>query len=398
MLDFEIYAPISVPVSWQSERVVDNDQRYRLLKKRLAEFASVTVSENPWPMGYGSLEHDNFPLIYQPSAVVTIAGLSAESDVREACLYVYDNCLAVLYVRLSVVADLAEIDDLEITQRIEALSQQHVSPLLRALYRAKPEAPLIDPRAYRFFDSDEDALCHGKPHWVARMLSCAEALSPEHYLPWLQSVDEQSEYLLLGSGNSLLTDAAYFSDVHRIMVVAQFHAALMGRIEEMLKENLRRYNSNYYEEGEHTPLSAFFANQQYRNDHIEYINIQVSAAMAGVQGRRRELLQQFSAAWGFDAQRERLSQLTTLAQARLDRLLQNKLRQQNRSIQTLLAFLGSLGLVSLIVDLIAVGGEVSHDETVGLLDLIQAVSAEHLLGFTVIVVLFLTLYFYRNHE
>ena len=45
MLDFEIYAPISVPVSWQSERVVDNDQRYRLLKKRLAEFASVTVSE-----------------------------------------------------------------------------------------------------------------------------------------------------------------------------------------------------------------------------------------------------------------------------------------------------------------------------------------------------------------
>ena len=145
-------------------------------------------------------------------------------------------------------------------------------------------------------------------------------------------------------------------------------------------------------------MSAFFANQQYRNDHIEYINIQVSAAMAGVQGRRRELLQQFSAAWGFDAQRERLSQLTTLAQARLDRLLQNKLRQQNRSIQTLLAFLGSLGLVSLIVDLIAVGGEVSHDETVGLLDLIQAVSAEHLLGFTVIVVLFLTLYFYRNHE
>ena len=63
-----------------------------------------------------------------------------------------------------------------------------------------------------------------------------------------------------------------------------------------------------------------------------------------------------------------------------------------------MAFLGSLGLVSLIVDLIAVGSEVSHDETVGLLDLIQAVSAEHLLGFTVIVVLFLTLYFYRNHE
>lgn len=398
MLEFDIYAPITVPVSWQSERVQDNEQRFHLLSDLLGAQRGISIERCDWPTGYGSLDHDNFPLIYQPSALVSLEGLAGEDDVGDGCLYIYDNCLAILHLRLQVVGDIEGICDLAVSQRVECLARKHVSPLLRTLYAAPVEAPLIAPKAYRFFNSDEVELTEARPHWVARMLSRAPALSSEQYLPWLQNVDAQSDYLLLGSGNSLLRDSQYFNDVHRVMVVAQFHAALMGRIEELLKEDVRRYNSSYYQGSEAPRLTTFFANQQYRNDHIEYINIQVSAAMAGVQGRRRELLQQFSEAWGFDAQRERLSQLTKLAQARLDRLLQNKLRQQNRSIQTLLAFLGSLGLVSLIVDLIAVGGEVSHDDTVGLLDIIEAVSAEHLLGLTVIVVLFLTLYFYRNHE
>lgn len=31
-LDLEIYAPINVPINWQSEQIIDNEQRFSLLK------------------------------------------------------------------------------------------------------------------------------------------------------------------------------------------------------------------------------------------------------------------------------------------------------------------------------------------------------------------------------
>jgi hypothetical protein len=116
-----------------------------------------------------------------------------------------------------------------------------------------------------------------------------------------------------------------------------------------------------------------------------------------VQGKRRELLQQFNIAWGFSEQRERVSQLTLLTQSRIDRSLQDKLRQQNRGIQTLLAFIGSLGLISLVIDLISIDNEVTNDDTTGLFYLINFLSAESFLGLTFMMVILFTLYVYKNH-
>lgn len=398
MLDFEIYAPINIPINWQSELITDNDQRYSLLKKHLSVISGINTKLNDWPMGYGSLEHDNFPILYQPSAILEIQGFEEEKDVGHANLYVYDNCLAVLNLGLTVSADIANVDDLVISKRVEGLSQQYLAPILKLIYPLALESPLINSSDYKFFNNDKEELTNAKPLWVARMLTKDKQYSSEYYLGWLKNIDAQTAFLQLGSGNSLLTSEQYFSDVHRIMVMSQFHAALMDRIESTLKDNLRKFNSNYYNKHEFASLDSSFSSQQYRNDHIEYINIQVSSAAAGVQGKRRELLQQFNKAWGFNEQRERVNQLTNLTQARIDRLLQCKLRQQNRNIQTLLAFLGSLGLVSLIIDLIGVENDVNHDDTVGLLDLIQLASAEHLLSLTVLIVIFFTLYFYKNHE
>ncbi len=398
MLDFEIYAPINIPINWQSELITDNEQRYALLQRHLSAINGVNTKPHDWPMGYGSLEHDNFPVLYQPCAILEIPAFEAEQDVSHAKLYVYDNCLAVLSLRLTVSEDIANVDDLVISKRVEEISYQYLAPILKLIYLLKPDAPLINPRDYKFFNSDNEELTNSKPLWVARMLTQGKQCSAEHYLDWLKNIDTQTEFLKLGSGNSLLTNEQYFSDVHRIMVMSQFHAALMDRIEGLLKDHLKKFNGNYYNTKKISSLDSSFTSQQYRNDHIEYINIQFSAAATGVQGRRRELLQQFNVAWGFDEQRERVNQLTNLAQARIDRLLQGKLRQQNRSIQTLLAFLGSLGLISLVIDLIGVEKDVSHDDTTGLLDLIHLASAEHLLGLTVIIVILLTLYFYKNHE
>jgi hypothetical protein len=398
MLNFEIYAPIHIPINWQSELITNNEQRYALLQRHLLAINGVNTKPHDWPMGYGSLEYDNLPVLYQPCAVLEIPATEAEQDISHVKLYVYDNCLAVLNLRLTVSEDIANVDDLVVSKRVEEISYKYLSPILKMIYLLIPDSPLINPRDYRFFNNDKEELTNAKPLWVARMLTQGKQCSAEYYLDWLKNVDTQTEFLKLGSGNSLITNEQHLSDVHRIMVMSQFHAALMYRIEGLQKDDLKKFNGSYYNKNELPSLDSSFTSQQYRNDHIEYINIQISAAAAGVQGIRRELLQQFNVAWGFDEQRERINQLTNLTQARIDRLVQGKLRQQNRSIQTLLAFLGSLGLISLIVDLIGVEKDVSHDDTSGLLDLIQLTPAEHLLSLTVIIVIIFTLYFYKNHE
>ncbi|WP_426358995.1 hypothetical protein ACPUVO_01765 [Pseudocolwellia sp. HL-MZ19] len=397
-LDLEIYAPINVPINWQSEQIAESEQRYLLLEKYFSKIEGLEIEPNNWPMGYGSLDHDNLSELYQPAAIFKITDLTAESDVSHVSLYVYDSCLAVLNLGLTVDADLSNIDDLAISQRVDELSMEYLAPILKLIYALKTEAPMIQPSAYRFFNSDKEDLTSAKPLWVARMLKKNQNLTPEHYLNWLKNVDAESNILHLGSGNSLLLQEEHYSDVNRIMVMSQFHAALMERIEDLLKDNLKKLNGHYYNKTPVKSLSSNVTIQQYRNDHIEYINIQVSAAEAGVQGKRRELFQQFSKAWGFDEQRERVTKLTGLTQGRLDRLSQEKLRQQNKVIQTLLTFLGTLGLLSLVIDLISMGNTTPHADSTGVLDFIQLLSAEHILNITFMFVILLTLYFYKNHE
>lgn len=397
MLNVDIYAPVNIPVNWQSELVDCNEQRCDLLKKLLSGWDGVGVESCNWPMGYGSLAHDNLPVLFQPVAVLRFSALESEKDVLAAGLYVYDSCLAILHMTLSVSTAFPSIDDLAISQRVEALASRHLSPLMKHIYAQKTESPLIQPGEYRFFAHSPEELCNCEPLWVARMLTLPEQEDAEKYHDWLKSIDSESDYLLLGSGNSLLLSEEYYGDVHRIMVMAQFHAALMGCVEDVLKDNLRDINGNYYNK---KPRMADGSStyQQYRTDHIEFIKIQMSSATAGVQGRRRELLRQFHRAWGSDEQHERVDKLSSLTQTRLDRMLQEKLGRQNRSIQTLLAFLGSLGMVSLVTDLIGVNAAVEHEHTLGVLDIVQQFSAEHLIGFTVIIVFVFTLYFYKNHE
>lgn len=398
MIEVDTYAPILVPINWQSERVYDRSERITIINRLMSQISHVLVDSDEWGVGYGSLEHDNLPLMYQPSVILRLAELEAEDDLSNAKLYIYDNCIAVLHLRILVNSGIEGINDLAITNRVEGVSKKHIAPILSEIYELRVNYPLIQPSKYRFFNFDKESLTSARPFWVARMITKKEKLPISMYMDWLVKVDQESAYLLLGSGNSLMTDLEFREDVHRIMVLSQFHSALMVSVETLLKEGLNKFNSEYYRSRNSSSLDSSLKEVQYKNDHIEFVNIQMSSVVSGVQGRRREILKQFVNAWEFSAQRERIQSLIDLNQNRIDRLLQRKLRNQNRSIQTLLAFLGSLSLVSLMVDLIDLNNDIEHDSTVGLLDFIGSIPAENLLGLSGLIVVFLTLYFYLNHE
>ncbi|MFW8591262.1 hypothetical protein ACOI22_10710 [Glaciecola sp. 2405UD65-10] len=392
------YSPICVPMNWQTERLENSEERLHLIKELLSADTTLSVLENPWPTGYGSLAFDNLPVLYQPAAVIKAANLLAEPDVIDAAVYCYDNCLAVLFVELKVQENLDTLNDIQVTRRIEELSQTFVSPILERLYTYQGGGKLIAPQKYQFFVDTKETLCNAKPLWVARTLVKLPELEEAAYFSWLKNIDERSNTLLLGSGNSLILDSNAIEDVHRVMVLSQFQSALMARVEDLLKRTLKDFNAAYFDNAMVEQLNKGMAVHQQRNDHIEFINIQFSASAGGMQGIRRSLLSQFQAAWLFDEQQGRIDKLSSLIQERLNRSISQQLSRQNRGIQTLLTFLGSLGLVGLVVDLISLNASTNHISTRGLLDIVSYFATENLLSITLLLVVVFTWYFYKNHK
>lgn len=386
-----------MPVNWQTELVTSADEKCRQLSGLLADFPGIAINPCRWPMGYGSLAHDNLPVFYQVAAEISLLAMMQEDDVANATLFCYDNCLAVLAIDLQTSADLNSLDDLAVSQRVEALATRYLKPLLSCLYDQEGGGRLIAPASYKVYADTRATLCDGKPLWVARMLVQSPGLTPDHYRAWLQNVDDGSDMLLLGSGNSLLCDPALLADVQRVMVLSQFHAALMLRTESLLDKTLTQFNGAYFAKN-NAQLHDSIDLHQYRNDHIEYISIQYSAAQAGMQGRRRQLLAQFDHAWQVPEQEQRLQQLAQLVQQRLDRLMETSRRAQTRSIQTVLTFLGALSLLALVVDLADLSNNMEHRSTLGILDIFTLLSAENVLSVTVLIVVLLTAYFYKSHE
>lgn len=391
------FSPVCVPINWKTELISSTTEKCGLLSKLLRDFPGVAVKPCQWPTGFGSLEHDNLPLFYQAAAEISLLTMMQEDDVANARLFCYDNSLAVLAIELQSPAELDDIDDMATTGRIETLAMHYLKPLLSHLYDQESTGHLIAPKSYKVYADTQEILCQGKPLWVARMLVKSPGLSAEHYHDWLQGVDGSSDEFLLGSGNSLLCDPALLSDVQRVMVLSQFHAALMLRTESLLERTLTQFNAAYYDK-QKVPLHASVDLHQYRNDHIEFICIQYSAAQTGMQGKRRQLLAQFDNVWQVQEQTQRLQQLAQLVQTRLDRLVDESRRAQTRSIQTLLAFLGALSLLALMVDLAGLSHDLEHSDTLGILDLFTLISTETVLSITVLVVVLLTALFYKNHE
>jgi len=400
-LIFYTFSPICVPVNWQTELITSTHEKLRILTRLLDDFPGVSVNACEWPMGYGSLEHDNLPLFYQVGAEISLQAMMQEDDVVDARLYCYDNCLAVLAIVLETAVDLGDVDDLAISERIGTLSTRYLKPILSHLYKQEGTGHFISPKSYKVYADTPSALCDARPLWVARMLVQSPELPPSHYHHWLKSVDDTSDILLLGSGNSLLCDPAHLQDMRRVMVLSQFHAALVLRTESLLEKTLTQFNGAYFNKKKNRTRMALQNSvdlHQYRNDHIEFICIQYSSAQAGIQGKRRLLLAQFDNAWQVKQQEHRLQQLAQLVQKRLDRLVEESRRAQTRSIQTLLAFLGALSLLALVVDLASLSNDMEHGDTLGILDIFALISAENVLSITVLVVVILTALFYKNHE
>ena len=391
------YAPLFLPISWKSEQIQKNEDREHAIRSLFSTIDGVDVEAVEWPFGYGSLDHDNLPLFYQPAAKVRLPTSAIAPTVIEATLYLYDNYLGVLHTKVAFDASNALPDDLAVSQLIESYSHDVLAPMFRGVQANLGGHDLIEPQKLGF-SKDPTTLTSASPLWVARLLCRAPETSKETYSEWLHSEAVDSETLVLGTGNYLVNEPDKLQDIHRPMLLAQFHAALIAQIETLLEVSLTAFNSSYFTSEKQRRVKEELRRHQYRNDHIQFILIQFSSANEGTQGFRRDILRQLNEAWATDQQEKRILRLESLVQERLNRQRDELLREQSRWITALLVFMSVLTIFSLMVDLSALDGTIEHSRTTGILDVFRLFSAEHILSLTMLLVMTLTFYIYRNHD
>ncbi len=390
MTNIHTYSPISLAINWRSEICTDNAIRLQELQEILNDCSDISIAGIDWPLGYGDLNHDNLPLFFQPVAVISLIEACLEPDIKQADLYIYDDCCAVAHI---VFADIANDspNDVALSKRTEEIINVYAKSVCQTVFQATSRQAFIGVNDYVVMKSlDNIALQHGRVLWTARTHIGQADWDIE---TWLGEYHCSSDYLRIGSGNSWLINPSLGEHFHRVMLFAQYHSAIYSQYESMLNTSLNAFNRFSQQI---VMKDSDIQRHQTLVDHLDYININYSSACYGTQSTRREMLQHFQNSWQIDEQQQRIVKLAELVQQRLQRLKQDSLRQQNKITQGLLGFLGALGVIGLLFDLKSFSHSI--DDNSPIMALLADISPDVLLGGAMLIAMAVSLLVYRNHE
>lgn len=383
------FSPILIPVSWKSELVKSIDDKYNTLKSIFMDLGYFS-NKCDWPIGYGSLEYDKLPVFFQPTSYIDLNTSDWNGAIKSE-LYIYDDCISVLYMEIDL-----DLSDIEVSDYVERYAKKELSGLFYSLFEYDDIGCFISPKKYETFKIDKIELCSSVPKWVARTrISSYEDCEFEN---WLPCIDSKSDSVLLGSGNSVVLNDDCFFDFKRVMIFFQFYYTLMNNSEDLLKDILRNFNSNFYASSMKERYVENYKVVQYLNDHIEYVEIQFSSSIAGMQGKRRAISDQFVEAWKIDDLQNRVSKYTCLVQQRIEREIDRKRRVASKRIQTALTMIGVLSLLSIVLDLSTFNREFKNGYIISVLKIFDYLKEEMMLNIVFLVSFVLVFVFYRRYD
>lgn len=391
----DIYAPVHVPINWQTELTVDNEHRYRVLTAICNVISGLNIRRVPWEFGYGSTKHDNIPVAYQPAAILSPNISNREKHVLLFDLYIYDHTVSILHARISYKEKLSSSNDLWITNEVERLCRENLSSIFKEIQNQPILKPLIDTRKYNFFDIPSDKLTSGMPIWVARMLTTISNKNEKEVRDWIDWPTDSDQPLLIGHGNYLLKDEDQFDCANRAILMAQYFSTILflaedSIINQMRKITVKRHNGR--------SIETYLKRQQYRQDHLTLLGALYASAISGMQGKRRVFLEIINKEWSIEKSLSRIRALMDLNQSRLDRIKFNIEKRNRRSLQILLTFLTSVSVLSLLIDIRAFMKIEDHSESIGLFDLLSLASAETSITLAMVAVIILSYVIGRTGE
>jgi len=391
----DIYAPIHVPINWKSESVDNSNQRYQILKSICNVIPGVKISRVPWEFGYGSTLHDNIPIVYQPVAILTFPNINNENDILVFEVYVYDHAIAILHAKILFHGQLSAENDLWLTERIVRLCEKYLPDILIKIQDQPTQEPLLNTKKYNFFDVSKKRLTSGTPIWVSRMVTIQNLEEAQKLASWVKVPTNSEIPLIIGQGNYILKNDELFECANRSILLAQYFSTILHLTEESIISQMKNANKLVNNE---KSINKYLEKQQYRQDHLSLLGILYDSAITGTQGDRRSFLDTLNRQWQIHRNFERVQKLMKINQSRLDRIKSALEIKNRRIIRSLLIFLASVSVISLLIDIWSFIKTEDHSATLGLFDILTLFSSETSITIATIAVLLFSYLASKSHD
>ena len=225
-------SPIRSPISADSERraaeAVLGESKSLEGRKIMPDSERLEAFEWPWRNGYGTLDHDNLPVFFQPLACFDVSvDLSAcpenlleifedySGEIEKCCLYLYDDTVALLQLDVIMAGRTETLGDLLESKRLD----RALSECAKSLYK-----DIIYPefrsyanrfgkkgrRVERRLDSPLSDLKNPNELTVFKDVSFTKEEAPDSYVLWTgRYIAIPPETLDYELGDSLCSWASY---------------------------------------------------------------------------------------------------------------------------------------------------------------------------------------------
>lgn len=394
----------------------------------------------PWANGYGTLDHDNLPVFFQPIGCYQIRLsddlgwpenltrlLSRWCGRIESCqLILYDDTVALL--RLDVVIEVAEATLGAIIQsgELDGTLSEAAGDIYRQLIfpefqrycdqfrggRTTLEPPLDQLRnpnrleVFRDVRFADGSRSDGYVLWTGRyiLLSRQQLDSPlgESLCQWVscpgsqQTLVESGHYV--GSGNILILSddpAACRDDWFRGLSVCQLYNAILSIYGGILKSSYSQLTDLIgAKRGKGRRLNSLMADITRSLDHLEFTRLEFSEARVGVQAERARIVEDTCTAWKLDNIIDSALERTNLIRSRIARLLEVRRTELNRSVELILSGIGGVALIDLFLSLTTASRSLEPDAIPGLLDAFRWLQPDGSIALSSAILAMVSLYVY----
>lgn len=358
-----------------------------------------------WPFGYGTVEHDDIPLFFQPAARLRLrddvltgrfwgpGGRAAKSSE----VHIYDDGIAILLTQWDAAPDDLRRTgfDRTLTDATVALFAALLRPRLQDLSAVRARLPGVLRDHDEYLVTREGNEIADAPIWVARSVLVTGKAADDTDLSWISGVPDTPcmagpMAMFVGSGNCVFTDrsgtgAQLRQTWIRTMSMSQFYSVTLQRFQSGLLSELRTLSLG----GKGRKRKKIVETIVQKLDHLEFFRLQHERAVYGLQGRRRQMYAHIYETWNGDAHLRNAIGWAEFLRQKIARYYASRRILQSRMLKGMIAAIGGFTLFDLAVVLLGASETYKDDQVYGLLDILRGTPADTLLmvtgGFLLIV-------------
>lgn len=441
-------SPLRSPISADSERRAADavlDSSVGLERQKIMPDSEMLESFVwPWANGYGTLDHDNLPVFFQPFACynvkVDISTCSEKllnilkehsGEIEACCLYLYDDTVALLQFDVSIsegsrtVGDLLESKALDgaLSECTKSIYRDVIYPEFRnyankfgkkgerrAAGLNPPFNDLRNPNELTIFrdaiftaENAPDSYVLWTGRYIAVPLEMLDGELGDSLCCWASYSGAKADLLekrqCVGSGNILILSDDLARDSEswfRGLSICQLYNGILSIYGGILKSSYSDLNEfNGVGLKKRKKLHTLMSDITRTLDHLEFTRLEFNDALVGVQAGRSRVVEVVCGAWKLEDLIKSALERTDLIRSRISRLLEARKTELNRSVELILTGIGGVALIDLFISLTTASRVLGEDDIPGLLDAFLWMQPDGSIALSTLLLLAISGYIYQ---